>query len=303
MAQKDMSEKLLEEYDDVFADIVNVLLFNGKNLIKPEQLNKSNVVSQFKADDGELHEQERDVAKFWKKGGVYIALYGIENQTKIDKNMPLRVINYDGVSYRSQLLNNNSELKYPVVTLVLYFGEKRWSAPRSLLEAICVPDELKPYVNDYKINLYEISYLTDEQLKMFKSDFGILADFFVNKRRNENYLPKDERKFKHVDAMLKIFKAMALEQHYEMDFSDIKNGGYSMSGIFERVINMGISEGMEKGMKQGIEKGMEKGIETAHRETAIELLKAGTDENIILQACKLTKDQLEQLKKDMLMVQ
>ncbi len=64
-----------------------------------------------------------------------------------------------------------------------------------------------------------------------------------------------------------------------------------MSGIFERVINMGISEGMEKGM------------ETAHRETAIELLKAGTDENVILQECKLTKEQLEQLKKDMLMVQ
>ena len=30
-ASKDMAEKLLEDYEDVFADIVNVLLFQGKN--------------------------------------------------------------------------------------------------------------------------------------------------------------------------------------------------------------------------------------------------------------------------------
>ena len=30
-ASKDMAEKLLEDYEDVFADIVNILLFQGKN--------------------------------------------------------------------------------------------------------------------------------------------------------------------------------------------------------------------------------------------------------------------------------
>ncbi len=30
MGQKDIAEKTLEAYNDVFADIVNVLLFNGK---------------------------------------------------------------------------------------------------------------------------------------------------------------------------------------------------------------------------------------------------------------------------------
>ncbi len=33
MGQKDMAEKLLADYNDVFADIVNVLLFNGRQLI------------------------------------------------------------------------------------------------------------------------------------------------------------------------------------------------------------------------------------------------------------------------------
>ena len=60
MAEKDLSEKLLEEYDDVFADIVNVLLFHGKREVKEEELAETGTESQYKADDSVLHVQERD---------------------------------------------------------------------------------------------------------------------------------------------------------------------------------------------------------------------------------------------------
>ncbi len=38
MSEKDMTEKNLEDFDDVFADIVNVLLFNGQRLIEESDL-------------------------------------------------------------------------------------------------------------------------------------------------------------------------------------------------------------------------------------------------------------------------
>ena len=38
MGQKDIAEKRLESYNDVFADIVNVLLFSGEKLIAEDQL-------------------------------------------------------------------------------------------------------------------------------------------------------------------------------------------------------------------------------------------------------------------------
>ena len=38
MGEKDIAEKVLEDYNDVFADIVNVLLFQGEQILKPEQL-------------------------------------------------------------------------------------------------------------------------------------------------------------------------------------------------------------------------------------------------------------------------
>ena len=36
MGDKDLTENTLEAYDDVFADIINVLLFNGKQLVCEE---------------------------------------------------------------------------------------------------------------------------------------------------------------------------------------------------------------------------------------------------------------------------
>jgi len=73
-------------------------LFKGKEVIKPEALQDADTKSQYKFAD-KIREEERDVAKFCKQGNVRIAFYGLENQTAIDKDMPLRVIGYDGAVY------------------------------------------------------------------------------------------------------------------------------------------------------------------------------------------------------------
>ena len=83
MAEKVMTEKTLEAYNDVFADILNVLLFNGTQTVSENDLTEATPRSQYKAD-GKLHEQERDVAKYWKNGTIRIALYGFENQTQVE---------------------------------------------------------------------------------------------------------------------------------------------------------------------------------------------------------------------------
>jgi len=63
MAEKDIAEKTLEAYNDVFADIVNVLLFQGRDLVKEEELEEESPNSSYKAD-GRLHAKEQDVAEF-----------------------------------------------------------------------------------------------------------------------------------------------------------------------------------------------------------------------------------------------
>ena len=103
MGQKDITEKVLEDYNDVFADIINGLLFGGEQEIKPEALENTTVHAQYKAEDGKVHELERDIAKYWKEEKVELAICGIENQSTVEKHMPFRIIGYDGSAYRNQL--------------------------------------------------------------------------------------------------------------------------------------------------------------------------------------------------------
>ena len=102
MGEKDLSEKYLESYNDVFADILNVLLFNGQRHINPSELSESITETQYKAD-GKQHEQRRDIAKLWEKQKTELVLIGLENQTEVDKDMVFRVVGYDGAYYRAQL--------------------------------------------------------------------------------------------------------------------------------------------------------------------------------------------------------
>lgn len=100
MGQKDMTEKLLEEYNDVFADIYNVLVF-GQEVLDEDRLRDSTTESVYKAEDGECREQRRDVMKtYLDEYQMELAFVGIDNQSSIDKYISVRVLGYDYAKYR-----------------------------------------------------------------------------------------------------------------------------------------------------------------------------------------------------------
>ena len=252
MGQKDLSEKILVTYDDVFADIVNVLMFNGQEKIQPEEL-EDRGTKDFYKEKGILHEMERDVVKRWKKGEVRFACIGIENQTAIDSDMALRVIGYDGAAYRAQLSEEKkSQERYPVVTIVLYFGyDKKWDKPLHLLEKLTVPEGFGPYVSDYKVNLFQVAWMSDEQVEMFQSDFKIVADYFVQKRKNNGYIPAKEE-IKHVEAVLQLLSIMEhddrfMEVFYRKDGRNIK----SMCDVLDAAEQRGIAQIVRKMYEKG----------------------------------------------------
>ena len=244
MAEKDITEKNLEALNDVFADIVNVLLFKGEQVITEKDLEADTTKSMFKAD-GKIHEQERDVSKFWKNGEIRISILGIENQTAQDSDMPLRVISYDGASYKQQLLDKNQKKRYPVATLVLYFGtEEKWSKAKHLYDCFEIPEKLKPFVNDYKINVFNIAFLSPKTISMFKSDFKIIAEYFRAKRLNQKYKGSQE-KLKHANETLKMFSALTGDNSFEKVYNEgnSKKGGITMCDVVKRIRDDGRIEG------------------------------------------------------------
>ena len=260
---KDVSEKNLIALNDVFADIFNVLVFGGRQVITPDALEDVAGVSQYKADDTELHEQERDTCKLWKGQSVSLAIVGVENQTRPERDMPFRCIGYDGASYRSQLLKKTEKVvngkkklvpakeRYPVVTIVLYFGEKEWRYPLELKNSFRptlpkneIANELLPYIADYKVNLFDIPRLPPEKVKLFRSDFRIVADYFVNAYNNPYYVP-DSAVITHVDEFLKLMRVLTGDNRYQrISFTEQEQKeGVRMCKVLDAREQRGIQQG------------------------------------------------------------
>lgn len=273
MAEKDITEKTLEAYNDVFADIVNGLLFNGEQVVQEQTLTDAHPFSMYKTD-GKVHEQERDVAKYWNsssesKINVRVAFLGFENQTKYEKDMPLRVIGYDGAAYRAELSQDD---RYPVITLVLYFGNEPWGKNRTLYDVIDVPEVFRPFVNDYKINVFEISHLPEESIEYFHSDFRIVADYFVHRRKDPDYRPEDPVRFRHVDEVLKLMAALTGDER----FIEILVGEGGKPKDMCEVLDRAEERGVEKNRLENIKNVMEGLKYTAQQ--AMDLLKIPKNE-------------------------
>lgn len=214
MGEKDITEKALLSYNDVFADIVNVLIFNGERIISPEDLTEEEPHTYY-YDMEHVREQEQDVVKNWTSGDVQFACIGFENQTQTDSDMVFRVFSYEGARYRKQL-NQGSSTRYPVVTLVLYYGtESRWKKHRSIHERISIRPEIKDQVVDFKLNVYDIAYLSPDTVSLFQSDFRIVADYFVQMRLNKDYTPSDYE-IHHVQETLHLLAAVTDDERFEV---------------------------------------------------------------------------------------
>ncbi len=137
-----------------------------------------------------------------------------------------------------------------------------------------VREELEPYVNDYKINVFEISFLSDEEVSRFTSDFKVVADFFVKSRTIPDYVPDNLQVIKHVDEVLKLMAVMTGDRRYEevLYEKDGKGKVKTMCEVAERLVNTGISQGISQGRDEG----------QSDLARAIRALKEGQDKDSLL---------------------
>lgn len=291
MGQPDKSQKKLEDFTDVFTDIVNTLAFHGEPLLKEDAIVAAPTESIYKAENGKLKNQTRDVLKYDKKYDTLFSIIGLENQSAIDQDMIFRVLGYDYAAYRSQI-DSNQKKRRPVFTLVLYFGLTPWTAPKNLIHAVDTSDipyakyipELLP---EYKINVYEIAFLPKEVRQKFTSDFRIIADYFCAKReKNFEALYQDNREFKHVEEMLDFLSIFGQDKNYEkinQSLLEMVQKGESVAMC--TVLQDAIQKGKREGILEGILEGKREGILEGKREGEI----SGT-EKIIVQILKKTKN-------------
>ena len=81
---------------------------------------------------------------------------------------------------------------------------------------------------------------------MFRSDFRLVADFFVQKRLKGEYIPPDIP-IQHVDEFLKLLEVLVGEKRYEEILKEMQVNGYykygetTMCEIYDQIYNKGVA--------------------------------------------------------------
>lgn len=280
MGKVDIATKQYMSHRDVIADVFNFYIYDGRQVIKPEKLQKIDTaeVALPYGNDAEIAVQKlRDNIMLWTMAmddKAAYAVLGIENQDKIHYAMAVKNMLYDALQYAKQVeeakrsyrngLNKkriklNSEeflsgLKkadrlMPVITLVVYFGDKDWDGAKSIHEMLSVDDdELLSYVPNYKINLIEPAKISDEDYDKFKTDVGSVLQFIKHQSDEDGSWIKGKTRFKHVEK--EAVELINLITGSKITGED-KEEVVDMCRAWENSINNAIREGMREGELKG----------------------------------------------------
>ena len=308
MGEKDLLTKRFMSKPDIFADAFNYLIYRGEHVIDAGELVELDTtalaVTYASGESGEESVQKvRDVLKEWvcmQDGRATYMVLGIENQSHIHYAMPVRNMLYDAIQYENQVkkhqkrepapseptadihgaylsgFGRHDRLK-PVITLVIYFGEKPWDAPMSIYE-MCggVDEQMRAFVQDYKIHLIQPATMSVEQLENLTSEFRE-AMLFIKYRKDKDALRRvlrEDKRFQSIDrdtaAMLRAITGTRIrinesEEKINMCTAIQEMMDESRAEGVRFGIEQGIGQGIEQGIEQGIQKGIYGLIRTLHR--------------------------------------
>lgn len=201
-----MEAKTLFDYNDVFADLVNVLLYQGRREVSPADLEALAPVAQ-EDDTAELYARTWQVARLWKPRNICFALLGLEGQRQPDRTLPIRLLDYTGRFYQRQL--DAGAIRRPIFPVVLYFGNRPWAGATSLYECLTLPkeQEMRQWISDYQVRPFDVAELPPGQAAQFRSDFAFVAATLS--RRKQEAPPRLERwLFRHPRETVQFMLAL-----------------------------------------------------------------------------------------------
>ena len=281
MGSKDLAEKNLLQYKDVFSDIVNVNLFGGRHYISANELSREpgELITK-SSSDNKLKQLQMDVPMKCNKKYNTRFFVCLENQSDINNIMPVRDMGYQHAKYMEQVRTikeaNRQQQAYPspitkgihdtqkldpVITLVLNYSQKEWKKPRCLNDMLEFPEdmkcELEPWIPSYSVCVINLASQSEMTICQYQSDFKYIVRYLScgnDRRKLDEYFQTTEFQLDHPEAFLDWLSAVTNDRRYRkakelIETTEGKGGRINMCVL----LDMYEERGVEKGISQGIE--------------------------------------------------
>lgn len=263
METNDLAAKNFETYPDVAADIISVLIYEGQQRINKDSLLASPTETVYQGREN-LRNQLEDVARYEMYDGRVTMQYLFANQTGRDSKMIFRKAGYIGGAYREQY-DGKVKDAYPVVEIVLYWGDGDWEQNRSIYEMFRnrnYSGKVLKYIDDLKLHVFEMRKLPKEIRSLFQSDMRIVVDYLAE---GNGY--RSDQKVVHKEALIKFLRTLSGEENVEDTSECLQKMGVkeedeiTMCELFDQYTRQGRQEGIKEGKKEGIREGLKEGIQ------------------------------------------
>ncbi|MCM1125198.1 MAG: Rpn family recombination-promoting nuclease/putative transposase [Lachnospiraceae bacterium] len=310
MGKEDVKLKTYLEDARRYADLWNGSVFHGQQMLKPEELQIFNPVLT-KAFDGKVLERTCDLVMMQGGSGQCFAVYTVENQENIDYSMPVRIMIQEALEYDGQLrkimrknarndkayragrgekvyqndgewmyMMRKTDKLYPVITLLIYWGEEEWDGPKSLREMMDfgknespLGKELREMIPEYPLHFLN---LTDfKHFEYFKTELRPLLELYQKRNCKEEfieYLRNDEKCIGMDDESWHLLSNLTHSKGMKKLVQE-KRQKKEGSRIMCRAMDEFEADCIAKGREEGRNEGKNEGRIEANIENILELLK------------------------------
>lgn len=228
---KDVTQKNLEGFPDVTADILNVFIHGGKQAVQAESLYPAPTETEYAAPGSAMRSQLEDISKYEI----------LDGRIKVQDD-------------------------FPVVSLLLYWGEGHWSRTRSIRDFFRkqdLPQQLWNLVDDCQLHVFEMRNLSPEVRELFTSDMRLVVDYLA-----EGNGFRSNRPVVHKEALVRLLRALGGDVNVEDTARILTEMGINeedeitMCELFDQYTRRGRKEGIKAGFNDGLQKGLQALIST-----------------------------------------
>ena len=308
-----------------FASLYNGIVFGGRPVIKPEELEdldrETDILITDKKGKHKGVQRYRDIVKRWR-GEMDLAVLACESQSQIHYAMPVRNMLYDSLTYTDQIREvwrkhkddgrkgtpkyltaeeylsqfRKDDKIYPVITLVFYYDAKRWDGALDLFGMFPgrideeARKDLERYIPNYRINLVDAGHMDGSE--RFCTDLQRVFDMLKYRDRKEElqkYIYQNQEYFSSMDV--ETYQALGVFLRSENKLKEIIDPGEEERIDMCKALDDIYADGVKDGEKAG--RTQEKLI------IITRMIKEGMAASVIRKCTEATDQEIEQARNEM----